>query len=649
MSDGEEYEVGRKNRKLHWQYQVRWKNYSPGDDTWEPPESFEGSEQFIDAFWERVSPQLDGRDVNNLKLFEYGQHFVPVGPPRGKKRRRSSVEVQHQLSISRPTTPPSPETGSSSFEVELGEPHTKRSRHEAPGSSNRKALPRRRKKFAAVDNETTEDPRVGSTPAPAPTLPSREPSEVVPETEFEDDTDGDAVPQAVVPLHLRQQAQPSTSAIDASLVDGDLFGDLEECISVSRVSDPPSAQHTGFSHHTATPSHRTRLSKPLVKILDDPNEERPKDTIAVKARLTEVAPINRPEQPHKGLNRKNRASLLTFSKGELKTIKGKYRQLEPEIVMSIDNGLAVTDGAIAVASLDLVPNAQEPPVAIPSPDPIPDVQDATVQETEIVPNDQPMVHTVEDGGNLPDYDDGDDFRDCNVALDGVENIAVEPDSGIPGLSSSSVPPLSAAETSYAAPSHSTTSLFQASANTIFSPLSLGAPTSSSPAPASPNSPGVHHQFTLAVDMSVQTPVLFIEVPGNTSAESPSFDSIVGGTQQYCGSQRYTPGKFYRDEAASTLLYTVRASGPSARVASAATGEAEKRIFDKFRARLWSGDMFFATSGVQSLVFCAVGSPHAMRLNLPHALRSIPGDIAVSRVLVEDSTAYADASANYVRW
>jgi hypothetical protein len=46
---------------------------------WEPAESFDGSEQLLERFWERTN--TEGRDVKNIHLFAVGEVFYPIGPP----------------------------------------------------------------------------------------------------------------------------------------------------------------------------------------------------------------------------------------------------------------------------------------------------------------------------------------------------------------------------------------------------------------------------------------------------------------------------------------------------------------------------------------------------------------------------------------
>ncbi|KAJ8699889.1 hypothetical protein PTI98_002966 [Pleurotus ostreatus] len=77
-----------RKKKLIWKFRVRWKGYTEGDDTWEPAESFEGSEELIEKFWARCEPMLQGRDPNDISRFEYQDEVFPTGPPRIRHKRK---------------------------------------------------------------------------------------------------------------------------------------------------------------------------------------------------------------------------------------------------------------------------------------------------------------------------------------------------------------------------------------------------------------------------------------------------------------------------------------------------------------------------------------------------------------------------------
>ncbi|PIL23993.1 hypothetical protein GSI_13744 [Ganoderma sinense ZZ0214-1] len=120
MSD-DEYEVesilaakvegGKRGKKKSWSYWVKWKNYGPADNTWEPDTSFKGgSEHFIEFFWNRVDTQ--GRDIKHLEDFKPGEEFLPSGPPgkKGKKakERKETPPAPIEVSDSEPEAPPPP-------------------------------------------------------------------------------------------------------------------------------------------------------------------------------------------------------------------------------------------------------------------------------------------------------------------------------------------------------------------------------------------------------------------------------------------------------------------------------------------------------------------------------------------------------------
>ncbi|GJE86999.1 chromo domain-containing protein [Phanerochaete sordida] len=105
---GDEYEVEtvlrakvvrKGSMRKTWHYLVKWKGYDdPAENTWEPYDSFEGSEHIITGFWERIG---GGRDPSRMDLFEVGEEIFPVGPP-GKRKPVKPVKKEAHSSPRRP-------------------------------------------------------------------------------------------------------------------------------------------------------------------------------------------------------------------------------------------------------------------------------------------------------------------------------------------------------------------------------------------------------------------------------------------------------------------------------------------------------------------------------------------------------------------
>jgi len=164
--------------------------------------------------------------------------------------------------------------------------------------------------------------------------------------------------------------------------------------------------------------------------------------------------------------------------------------------------------------------------------------------------------------------------------------------------------------------------------TIFGELDLGSGvTTSSGAESSRSSP-----FSLNLDSTVSIPVVLTH-------PLSSMETIVG--------KRGPPGKFYNQQSAMALLDTLRTGGPSGKVVSNINPTDDQRThFDRFCSRLNAGELFVAVAGMDVLAFCSSNNPSIyQRLNMPPSLLGQQGEVLVSRVIIENHSAYADAAVN----
>ncbi|TFK76281.1 hypothetical protein BDN72DRAFT_227683 [Pluteus cervinus] len=659
MSDEEEYEVEsivqakvtKKRKKLCWQF--LWKGYTPDDDTWEPIDNFEGSEELIDSFFLRAN--CGGRDYRNLDSFQAGEEFVPTGPPRKRKPRKSSPPSTTPAKPPTPPTSPGKRPRSPSPQPASTSRPTKRSREAADKTTPASKAPSTRSSGVKFRNYAPEEKKERS-PSPPPRKKKkarRDPSpEIIPDSDEE-------VTSMVIADKPAEQPEVSPSAIAAirekatrnlhrsSEAEVKMYQkkkmEKEQAADATAQNGTPlkdkepgkgSPEKPSQSRQAILPSHRARAANPLVKMVDDPQLAGLEGAISAKARVlsrpkesttpattstSSARPKPGPGRSSAGLLQKNKSSLLTFDKGGPKTVKGRHvkpSQQNGEEQQSRDSidSMQVEDNPFLVADL-----AEEP--ASPSPPQGPEL-------LELAGLDPTTAEA------LPDFED-------------VQPEAVVEPVDLPAQTVSAPPKFQSSSmwaTSKPQPSGSNQSsfivknmLFPNTSNvsaawkstTIFDPLARGLDSPSVSKSSALSS------FLLPLSDKNRLPINFSDfaVPAGSTLDTISKSSGGGA-----------PGKFYSANQSPALLDALRTGGSCAKVATTAGApQSELEEFNRFAARLHEGELFIAAAGTDILAFCSSKNESlAHRLNIPsHLLRE--ENVLVSKVEISDYSAYADAA------
>ncbi|KAJ2913450.1 hypothetical protein MD484_g6969, partial [Candolleomyces efflorescens] len=405
-----------KNGQLFWQFRVRWKGYSAEDDTWEPIESFEESGQIVDEFWSRTK---DERDVRDLKKFRVGERFLPLGPPKKLKRKKSTVKaVSHQDAV-KPTPEPSrPACDTNSLSILplsiTPPPPTKRRRGVLETGTEERASKRQRDSVAAKANGN------GNTPSKTPAT-SRSNLELTSSSRRQSARRRKPSPE-VIPDSDEEVAQ-------FMKVDDDL--DSEDGIGSPPGSTDPAAFDPLFDEdpEPQVPPHRLKEKNSLVKTFEEPSLLAPPGQLSAKSRALSTtrkgsgssgrkgnasSSTNQRPGPGRssgGMVKKPVASLLTAAKGALKSIKGSYRP-------QVKQGQAQTQG-----DQDVLSGAEE--AAPPSIESVVPQEPPTAEELLTLAG-----FDKQDAEGLPDFEDSGastdtqvgDTKDSVIARERAENL-----------------------------------------------------------------------------------------------------------------------------------------------------------------------------------------------------------------------------------
>ncbi|KAF9013901.1 hypothetical protein BDQ17DRAFT_1341700 [Cyathus striatus] len=616
--EDEEYEVesivaARLERKrgkkptAQWRYRVRWKGYNPNQDTWEPQESFSGSEDIIERFWERAN--TEGRDYRDVSVFKAGEEFLPLGPPRRKQRRKSGETGDSATHLpGTPSTSRAAGRGAQESDLKVSGSNQKRKSlspaldvHQPPAKRLREqqlisritednSVPQTTKLLGTAKTTHSEYNVLSSEPHSSQPRPKRRRTIRTPSPEVIPDSDEDT---PVVPTPHSISNSPASASKMTSLTTSNI------------------------------PYHRMRAAVPLVRSL---GEDR--GSLESISRSNPAEPTSQhhhtnskklgPPSRSQAL-KKSRSSLLTAEKGILRSVKGKY----------VVDALSRKDGT-AQNSADICKNTIET------------VDDTNSSALHVPVTGEELLSLA--GLNEKTTDDLSDFEEGGMATDRT---------ALPSM------PANMAGTSNVASSLYNSQLFPSGPSSLAMPISRSLKTmtifgslgfehqskSSQVVESSVAQNSEGYPLLLVLDTSVSFPVVLTD-----ASPTPGFASEL---QRLVGSNG-PPGKFYKPDDAHSLISTLRTVGPSGKIMiNKNASEENKQHFQRLLSRLDKDELFIALVGTYLLAFCSpISETNTMRLNIPSQLViSSQGHILVTRVEVDNYSQYADLAikADNTRW
>ncbi|KAG7092569.1 hypothetical protein E1B28_008917 [Marasmius oreades] len=597
-----------RSKHLVWKYNVKWKGYeNPEDNTWEPTESFNGSEHFIEAFWKKVD--TGGRSVENLKLFKEGEELSPFESRKCAWNERG--RLNKQLPSTRKPSRKSNETD----------------KHDLPPTRSGK------RKRNSVEPVETELPTTSIPTSRNSRKARREQSPLESQSRLSQDVEEGRVSLSENDSNSEEKLTSSDEKPPRYRNGKNLTPSAECTQSAEQSAFPDMPDHqTQPSNASRVPAHRIRAANPLVKMIDgDINME---GAISTKARLfaglssggPHSSPSPQSQQRHQfdSLRTKSqRSTLFTAQKGKFSSLKGK------QSVHNEAQGRNRPPGGDPSATS----SSHHTPV-LESPD-----------EPVTASRSGELLQLAGQEGNAEDLEDyEEDVTESHTAIGGSESIFQQS----PALAKGKLFP-SKLTTASQSIGNAISAAWKKS--TIFGPLASG---SYQPQPTVHDTGGDLRSptFILNLDVTISLPVSFI-TPTTPSPAGPHLVVPIHSNSP--------PGKFYDKESALEVLNTLRTGGPCAIVNhDPQCSETQKDIFHQFSERLSKNELacfigfpsviasliyistkFLAVAGTDVLAFCSSASLLIFhRLNFPSPLGSSPNTVLVKRVTIQDRSAYA---------